>query len=288
MARLGADVEAMRQRILLELDEVKRAEEALPQSGLVALTRREQLTPEFRALPGGYHLAARFRPAEGILAGDWYDVIANPDGRITVALVDVAGQGAEAGIFALRAKQLLLAAVREGRDPGDALGWVSVQLGVTDETFFTAVIVEIDPATGRARYANAGHLPATACCSSGHMAMEPTGPLIGPLPGCWETRAVEMNAGDVAVLYTDGLVEPRSTAGEQFGSERVDAIVAGQHWPINPDVLADELFDAVVEFAPESLTDDLTLVVIGRAQVLAETSEAAVAQGEVAQPAGAP
>lgn len=80
--------------------------------------------------------------------------------RAALVVVDVSGHGADAGVFALRAKDLTLAAIESGYGPGEALAWVAARLGDTDERFLTGVMVEIDDLYGRC----ATPAPATRRC----------------------------------------------------------------------------------------------------------------------------
>ncbi|MGH3664600.1 MAG: CHASE3 domain-containing protein, partial [Egibacteraceae bacterium] len=70
VARLGTDAEAMRRRIVAELDAARRAEQALRTRGPVIAALREQLQPQHRTLSDGLVTAAAFEPAAGVLAGD--------------------------------------------------------------------------------------------------------------------------------------------------------------------------------------------------------------------------
>ncbi len=209
-------------------------------------------------------MAAKFQPAEGVLAGDWYDVVTSPSGRLGLVVVDVAGHGAEAGIFALRAKQLLVAAVRQDMEPGAALNWVAEQFGDTGEMFLTCLAVDLNPVTGDARYANAGHPAGLVRRGDRRLdTLGPTGPLLGPLPGCWATRQLTLATGDLLVAYTDGITEARNPGGEQFGLRRLSEVVVAQPGT-DVDDMATACVDAVADFSERRMADDLTVVVLSR------------------------
>ena len=259
---LAADVDAMRRRILAEVEEAERAREALADRGMVVLTLRDELaaTPS-PSLPPGVGLAARFVPAQGIVAGDWFDVVRLPDDRVAVALVDVSGHGAGVGAFALRTKALTLAAI-QSHEPGDAFSWVAERLGDTGEQFLTGVILVLDPATGDVTYASAGHPPLLLAGLTGVTQLGPTGPLLGPLMRGWETASIELARGGVLVAYSDGLIEARDDRGEAFGVSRVAELVERAQLG-GPDAVADACLDAVR--AHQAMReDDLTLVVLSR------------------------
>ncbi|WP_308222649.1 SpoIIE family protein phosphatase [Frankia sp. AgPm24] len=153
---LAADVETMRAQLVRLVRQNQRSFEALAQQGPAVIALRDALTPSLlRARDVVLH--GRVEPAQGELAGDWYDALDLPDGRVAVVVGDVSGHGAAAGVFALRLKQLLDAALTNGGPPAAVLEWVVDNLGDTDEMFATAIILLIDPRTGELQYVNAGH-----------------------------------------------------------------------------------------------------------------------------------
>ncbi len=258
---LAADVDAMRRRILSEVEEAERAREALADRGMIVLTLREELGATTPALPPGLEVTGRFVPAQGIVAGDWYDVIRLSDERVAIALVDVSGHGAGVGAFALRTKTLALAAMHS-LAPGDVLGWLATRLGDTGEQFLTGIVLEIDSRSGVVRYASAGHPPMLLGGVTGVTELGPTGPLLGPVPGTWRTEEVDLARGGVLVGYSDGLLEARDAEGRTFGLRRLREIVESTQLN-GANAVADACMSAVTEHQA-TRADDLTLVVVGR------------------------
>ena len=268
LAALGGDVERMRRLIVSQLEAEVRAREALEQQGPAVVTLRTELLPSTPALPETVRFAGRLVPAEGLLAGDWYDLVVLGDDRVVLTLVDVSGHGPVAGVFALRAKSLLLAALRDGLEPGAALGWVADQLGDTGETFLTGVVVELDGRAGIGRYANAGHPPALLSTDRGVVRLGATGPLLGPLPARWETEQITLPESSLLVACTDGLVEARDGGDREFGMGRLRELVAA-HDDACPTTLVDRCVAEVTAFAGGRLADDLTVVALARSGVAA-------------------
>ncbi|HUQ39237.1 MAG TPA: SpoIIE family protein phosphatase [Acidimicrobiales bacterium] len=263
LAQLGRDVEAMRRHLLTEVDDASRAREALAKRGMIVLTLQEELAASRPVLPSSLRMAVRFAPAEGIVAGDWHDVIISDDGKVIVALVDVSGHGAEAGIFALRTKELTCAAVRMGLDPGEAFAWVARQLGDTGEAFLTGVLIEIDGDTGRLRYANAGHPPVLVYGDHAVGALASTGPLLGPVGGAWATAESELLPGGFLAAYSDGLVEATDDTQEEFGVDRLSqALKSWQHGDV--ERIADACLASLGRFSAGQRRDDMTLLLVGR------------------------
>ncbi len=145
--------------------------------------------------------AAAFEPAVGVLTGNWYDTVPLGEGQVGMVVIDVAGHGATSGVLALHAKHLLLPALHQGMEPGEALSWLAETLG-------------------------AGHPPVLLHRADGMVELGPTGPLVGPVPGSWDTDGFTMAAGDLMVAYTDGVVEARRGDGEEFGDRRLACLVA--------------------------------------------------------------
>ncbi|OHV47600.1 SpoIIE family protein phosphatase [Pseudofrankia sp. BMG5.36] len=154
---LAGNVEAMRAQLVSLVRQNERSWEALAQEGPAVMALRDALTPSSLRDTAGLELLGRVDPAEGALAGDWFDAIEMPDGRVAIVVGDVAGHGAASGVFALRLKQLLTASLSRGSEPATAVQWVVEALGDTDETFATVLIALIDPVDGEVIYANAGH-----------------------------------------------------------------------------------------------------------------------------------
>ena len=264
IAMLGADVEAMRRRILEEVDELSRARVALAKRGMIVLTLRDELAPSHPELPSGIELAMRFRPVEGLVSGDWYDVVRVAPDTIVLALVDVSGHGAEAGIFALRTKALTLAAIRSGLDPGGALSWLAQQLGDTGEHFVTGTLVEIVEGREAFRYASAGHPHLIVSQGEEVRLLAPTGPILGPLGGGeWRSHEAQLPEGAFLVAYSDGLIDTRDAAGQEFGLDGLMSCFTNSQTG-TASALADHCIGASDRHGEGPRRDDTTVVVLRR------------------------
>lgn len=262
LAELATDVDAMRRRLLAEVDDATRARAALADRGMIVVTLRDDLAPGQVDLPRDLALTGRFLPAKGMVAGDWWDAVRLDDDRVAIALVDVSGHGAEVATFALRTKALTMAAMTS-YEPGEALAWVASHLGQTGELFLTGTILEVSASTGEVRYASAGHPPLLLAGITGVTELAATGPLLGPLPGTWDTHEATLERGGVLAVYSDGLIEARDRSGDQFGVDRLRQVVADRQLA-GIDAVADGALDAVTTFAAEPGGDDITLCVLGR------------------------
>jgi serine phosphatase RsbU (regulator of sigma subunit) len=221
LAELAQSVTRMRARILTEHEHTQRAIDAMDQHAPALAALRTLLAAREDAPSDDLDVAGAIMPAEGVLAGDWYDITARPTG-IVVAVGDVCGHGIEAGLLAVRTKFALLDAIDLGLHPAAALELAANRFG-RDDTFATALVAEIDLRAGTCRYASAGHNPMLLLRADGTVEeLERTGPLLGLAEGPRPNVSVPLQAGDTLVLYTDGVIEARPEGGgEQFESERL-------------------------------------------------------------------
>jgi len=264
LARLGADIERLRRQLNTEVLDAVKAREAVEQSASVLLSLRSQLEPDVEALPEEWTAAGQVEPAEGVVAGDCYDLVRMSASQLGLVLVDISGHGAVPGVLALRCRELLRAALRNGLDPGASLLWAHDQLDdLGDETFLSAFVAVADLATGGLRYANAGHPPPILCAADIVVELPPSGPIVGPFDGEWKTAYTRLAAGDTLAVYTDGVVEVRRDDGEEFGVERLVDVVCRAS-DDEADGIVKRALDEIIGFAPGRLRDDATVVLLCR------------------------
>jgi serine phosphatase RsbU (regulator of sigma subunit)/type II secretory pathway pseudopilin PulG len=276
LAAVAASAEMMRKRILDELADAVSAREALKQGQPLVAEVRDQLAAHDLPVVAGWSAAAALRPAEGLLAGDWYDVLRLPDGRFAVVVADVSGHGARAGIVAIQLKRLLEAALHLAPEPDLALAMAARVFSDEAERFASCVVVVVDPDSGTVRYANAGHpaplvLRADDSVEGGIRVvteLEPTGPLLSWLhldvAGSWRTETASLAPGSMLVVYTDGLTEARPTGSTvELGIEGV--LAALRELPdLTPQALVDEALDVARRYSGGRARDDVTLVALSR------------------------
>lgn len=134
--------------------------------------------------------------------------------------------------------------------------------------FVTVFYGVLDPSSGELTYSNAGHNPPyllSAQDGTTVRELDSTGVPLGIVDGmAWEQRVVQMDPGDVLLLYTDGITEAQNADEEFFDEERLREIVrAGLGRPaqeIQDDLIAQ--VDAFVDHASQS--DDITVMVVVR------------------------
>ena len=131
-----------------------------------------------------------------------------------------------------------------------------------DNAYATFFYSEFDDRAGRLRYANCGHLPALVLRHAGEVErLEPTATVLG-LFSEWECRTAELqlSAGDLLAIYTDGITEAFDARDDEFGEGRlVEALHA--HRDLPPRDLIAAIYDGVRRFSPQEQRDDMTLIV---------------------------
>ena len=228
---------------------------------------QESLLPEKYLEFGPVSVRATFQPAAEV-GGDYFDIFSMADDRLVVAVGDVAGHGLSTGLLMASLKSSVAALVFEGYSGADLIERANRLLMEHGQarTMVTLSVIEIDPIEGRVRVANAGHPPVYLIPREGapEELMLSSIPLGSPLcrPALLE-RAFP--AGSRIVLYSDGLVEAVSAAGEPFGYERLEETLEG-HRDRDAGSLTAIVMSELTEWVGGApLADDLTLLVIERA-----------------------
>lgn len=261
LAALGRDVEAMRRRILAEVDDAIRARESLAQRGMIVLTLRDELAPPPVEPPPGLDVALRFRPSETLVAGDWYEL--RRDGsRLTFVVADVSGHGPAAGVFALKTKLLVQVALHQGLSPAGVWEWVGEHLTDTDEQFLTGVIGTIDVERGELTYASAGHPPLLLVDRSGVVPLAPTGPIVGAFLGTWTERTAAFGPGAHVIAYSDGLLEVQESQGAWADLAQLQSALSAERSP-SADRLAEVCLAFHDRHTGRGHRDDVTIVSVG-------------------------
>lgn len=261
---LGHDVDTMRYRLVEEISRARSAAEALLHDGPTVAALSDALAPRTDHLPA-IAAVGRLDPAEGVLAGDWYDLI-KIDDTLAVIVGDVAGHGPASAVLALRLRAVIATMLTNGVSPGDALAAAATHIADdTPELFATVFVAVLDPASRLIRYASAGH-PAALLKQAGaqpptRKELAPTGPLISPIVALWSWRTVTepYPPGDGLLVYTDGITEGRNANSEQYGIERLHRDLATETAGLPAEVVT-LIATNVDHFVGGSQTDDRTLV----------------------------
>ncbi|MDF1706184.1 MAG: SpoIIE family protein phosphatase [Aeromicrobium sp.] len=237
----------------------------------VAESLQRSLVPTETPELADVELLARYRPAADIqLGGDWWDVFTLPDGRVAVAVGDVAGHGVDAAAAMAQVRTSLRAYAVDGHSPAETLDRLDrfVARMLPGQTA-TVVMAVIDNATGEIELANAGHPPPLIVRTDGATTQPPTGrPLLGAGIGQARTDRVHLAPGELMLLYTDGLVERRGVLLD----ESFDQLRAGVS-DIPNDGPLESWIEGLLAAVPGTMDDDLTVVALRRTGLTTHDSD---------------
>jgi anti-sigma regulatory factor (Ser/Thr protein kinase) len=187
--------------------------EALTREHRVAVALQRSLLPERMPELVGLGISARYLPARDEVGGDWYDVIELPDGKIGIAIGDVAGHGVRAAALMGQLRTAVRAYALDGRAPADVLKRMDRLLQtIRGRSMATAVYGVFDPESGLLRFSTAGHPPPLLVPPTGdprYVEIEPSPPLGIVAYPTFNEGAVKLAGGDIVLLFTDGLIEVR-------------------------------------------------------------------------------
>lgn len=243
----------------------RKAQEVLSQEELAPRKWAARLAPEELPDFPGFDLGRVYEPGTGLMAGDFYDVFRVSPSRIAAVIGDVTGHGIEPSITAFQAKYLLRVFLRQYRDPAQALEELNSQMSALErlEELISLCVVVFDTDSGTLRVCSAGHPAGWLWHAKEVRPLRATGPLIMLDPDAsYHSREIDLESGDLVLLYTDGLAEAR--AGDQFFGEERIANILRRDPGVEPDVLCKSLLEAAKDFATEPVDDDTAILAIRR------------------------
>ena len=209
------------------------------------------------------------------VGGDYYDFLELRPGRVALVLADIAGKGVSGALLMANLQANLRSQYAMALDNLPRLLKSVNQLfyeNTSESSYATLFFADYDDLSRRLRYVNCGHLP-PLLLRAGEVSpdraslppaverLQPTCTVLG-LFDRWECSVAEaqLAPGDTLVLYTDGVTEAASDAGEEFGEDRLIEILRCQrHLPV-PKLL-ETIVATVQEFSDRKQADDITLVI---------------------------
>lgn len=219
--------------------------------------------------PTGVEIATRYVPAARLvgIGGDWFDVVARPgDDHFTLVIGDVTGHGVDAVATMAQLRTLVAGLLRAGEPLDSLFEQVEAMVGDGERLLASVELFDVDPRTGEIRYRSAGHPWALVRRAGGVVEVldGAQGALIGGPRRNRPPATVRLDAGDVLVAYTDGLVERRDEVLTD-GIQRVSEHLASLDPACGVEAVAAELLAACgVDPAATTLDDDVALVVLRR------------------------
>jgi len=253
------------------LRHVERDKLRLDEELQIARRIQRSLLPNSVPQIAGLCIADLCEPAMEV-GGDYYDFFQLGPRQLGVLVADVSGKGTSAALYMAELKGLMLALSRTHRSPRALL--VELNDLLTDHldnrSFITMTYAVIDLQAGTLTCARAGHTPLLVVSGGESDVVIPDGMVLGlRLPGAGKrfgelleeyTRPV--TAGDVIVLYTDGITEAMNPEGDLFGDAALSHVVAAHH-ELNSAGIRERILRDVRAFVGEAEPhDDMTMVVV--------------------------
>lgn len=206
----------------------------------------------------GLDISVRYRPAESesMVGGDWYDAVVLPSKQIMVCVGDVAGHGIQAATSMVVLRNAMRGLAVTGAGPAQLLSWLNIVAHhLTSDVTATAVCGLYDPEKQTLRWARAGHLPPVLIRGQKAAALPSVGGiLLGALSETsYEEAEVQMKAGDVLLMYTDGLVERRDESVQDSLTQLLE------HARVHRSTLEQRL-DALLTHSKSDTDDDTCLI----------------------------
>lgn len=241
-------------------------EESLRKEVEIARDVQTRLFPQVLPVMEALDYAGVCRPAREV-GGDSYDFIALGEGRLGLALSDISGKGIAAALLMASLQALLRShAPLPGRDLKDLAADVNRLLvaSIPDNRFATLFYGVFDAGRRTLTYINAGHNPPLLLRRGAAIAqrLEPTGMMLGVFDDATFGQAtVDMQDGDLLVVYSDGVSDALNPDGDDYGDGRLESFVR-THTALPAPQLMDRILEDVTTFGQGVPPfDDMTLVI---------------------------
>jgi sigma-B regulation protein RsbU (phosphoserine phosphatase) len=184
-----------------------------------------------------------------------------------MVIADVAGKGVPAALLMSAAAAAMQLESNQVRDMLEIVGRLNSGIhSVSDGIrYVTLLLAEVDAQRRTLRYVNCGHNPAL-------LFQEKTGEAVPMNSSCpplgmfskasCKISQSDLSQGDVIVFYTDGLTEAENRMGEEFGIERLSAVVRHSS-SLSAEQIMDQIFHAAADFHQGLVfNDDVTILVV--------------------------
>jgi sigma-B regulation protein RsbU (phosphoserine phosphatase) len=267
-----ADLQNKNREIARAYEELKLAQaamvvkERMERELELARNLQESFLPHhFPRLPG-VEIAARSQPARQV-GGDFYDVIPLGNQQVGLVVADVSGKGMPAALFMALTRSLIRAESRRSLSPRQVLlNTHQLLLEIIRTSMFVTIFYGVlDLSTRQMRFARAGHdypiifTPATR----DYRILNVEGTMLGMFGEAYLDEAETiLNPGDWLILYSDGITEATSPAGEFFGIQNLINVLRTSQ-ASTPQQVCDEILDQIKVFQGGAVPyDDMTLLAI--------------------------
>ena len=230
----------------------------------IAREVQQRLFPQNLPPVPALEYAGHCRPAQGV-GGDYYDFLALANGRLGLAIADVSGKGVPAALL-----MASLQASTRGQSQAESGKVAELTANVNrlvcdaspENRYATFFYAQFDPATRRLIYTNGGHNAPILLRGEQVIRLETGGPPVGLFRlSQYEQEEVQLQPGDLLVLYTDGISEAENRAEEEWGEDALIATSRACDGLAPLEVIQRIMQEADVFAGGAPQHDDMTLVI---------------------------
>lgn len=249
-------------RLFQEELEKKRLEEELN----IARQIQQELLPTELAYIEGYDVAALNISSKQI-GGDYYDLIDIGNGEMIIVIADVSGKGTPAALLMANTQAALRVLTPLNIPLPELISRLNNLLygNTGSDKFVTLFCAKLHIQTRMLTFVNAGHNPPFLLRQNGTMELLSEGGLVLGIMETmipYEEKTVELQHGDIILMYTDGVTEALSPESQEFTEEQTEAALRKNTSASAQSIIETVLSDvqAHADIAPQS--DDITMVVL--------------------------
>jgi serine phosphatase RsbU (regulator of sigma subunit)/predicted enzyme related to lactoylglutathione lyase len=254
------EIEAHRRAVANRLEAERRIAQELEIAKKVQARLFPQTLPQLKTLE---YVGVCIQARE--VGGDYYDFLNLGQERLGLVIADTSGKGIGAALLMANLQANLRSQSAIALDQPERFLRSVNQLfceNTTDSAYATLFFAEYDDRRMWLRYANCGHYSPLLFRSDNTLErLNSTCTVLGLFTE-WDCSIVEcqLYAGDTLALYTDGIIDSRNDAGEEFGEERLIEVLRRHRGLSSQDLLAATV-DELRRFSPHEQYDDITLII---------------------------
>lgn len=249
-------------KLITESIEKERLEKELD----VARDIQMKILPNQLPVSKNFEINAVFVPAFEV-GGDYYDFFELEDDKFGFVVADVSGKGISSAFVMAEVKGIFESLSKLIENPRELLIKANEVLkhSLDKKSFVTAMYGVVDKKNGLLKIARAGHPPAIYCSGIKIERILPNGMGLGldysaSFANTLKEMQIEMQNGDVIVLYSDGIPEAKNAEDRDYGYERLEQLIYSNREK-SIDYISNEIIKDLTVFSKDhSQHDDITLV----------------------------
>lgn len=221
------------------------------------------LPKEIPQIPG-CEFSGAWLPVHGI-GGDYFDVLQLDATHFVICIADVAGKGIAAALLMSNLQATVRSLAAQDLEPAILTERVNrfIRSNTASDRFITFFYAIFDAQTRRIVYTNAGHNAPILLSSEGTTSRLTTGGLAMGISGRedYQQATINLGSGDRLILFTDGITEASDSSGEEFGEQRLLAVLRDSR-ALDAAKIQTSVLAHVAQFSGDKFQDDATLIVL--------------------------